>query len=176
MNVNPPSTEGTTPKDLAVKAENAGIAKANLGTVEMFLLAVLAGAFIAMGADFATTVWAGLGKIDIHAGKDIVFTTAFPYGLQRLLGSVVFATGLIMVIIGGSELFTGNCLMPMAWASGKVTTRALLRNWVIVYIGNFVGSIMAFSIIAIKLIELLNMVRMSILSSVSCQEKTARKR
>ncbi len=129
------------PKDMAAKAENVGIAKAQLGTYRMLALGVLAGAFIAMGANFATTVWAGLGKIVVNAGGGVSFSTAVPYGLQRLIGGLVFATGLIMVVVGGSELFTGNCLIPMAWASGKVTTKALLRNWVIVYLGNFVGSV-----------------------------------
>ena len=61
--------------------------------------------------------------------------------IQRLLGGLVFSTGLILVVVGGAELFTGNCLMPMAWASNKITTGALLRNWVVVYFGNFVGSV-----------------------------------
>ena len=64
-------------------------------------LAVLAGAFIAMGANYATTVWAGLGKIVVSAGKEVAFTTGLPYGIQRLLGGLVFATGLIMVVVGG---------------------------------------------------------------------------
>ena len=123
------SFDALMPKDMAVKAENIGIVKAGLGGYRMFALAVLAGAFIAMGANYATTVWAGLGAAGV------------PYGLQRLAGGLVFATGLIMVVIGGSELFTGNCLIPMAWASKKVSTGALLRNWVIVYAGNFVGSV-----------------------------------
>src|SRR5512137_945068 len=137
-----PSFDALLPKDMAVKAENVGIAKANLGAAQMFALAILAGAFIAMGANYATTVWAGLGKIVVSAGKEVAFTTGFPYGLQRLLGGLVFATGLIMVVVGGSELFTGNCLIPMAWAGKKVSTGAMLRNWVIVYIGNFVGSVL----------------------------------
>ena len=135
------SFDALIPKDMAVKAEAVGVAKANLGAARMFALAILAGAFIAMGANYATTVWAGLGKIVVSAGKDVAFTTAFPYGIQRLLGGLVFATGLIMVVVGGSELFTGNCLIPMAWAYKKVTTGAMLRNWVIVYLGNFVGSV-----------------------------------
>ena len=136
------SIDALVPKDMAIKAENVGVAKANLGPFQMFALAILAGAFIAMGANYATTVWAGLGKIVVSAGKEVAFTTGFPYGIQRLLGGLVFATGLIMVVVGGSELFTGNCLIPMAWASKKVTTGAMLRNWVIVYIGNFVGSVL----------------------------------
>ena len=142
MSTSPPSFDALMPKDMAVKAENVGIAKAGLGAYRMFALAILAGAFIAMGANYATTVWAGLGKIVVNAGKDVAFTTGFPYGLQRLLGGIVFSTGLIMVVVGGSELFTGNCLIPMAWADKKVTTSAMLRNWVIVYIGNFVGSVL----------------------------------
>jgi formate transporter len=129
------------PKDMAAKAENAGIAKAQLGTYRMFALAILAGAFISMGANFATTVWAGLGTIAVNSSGGVTFSTAIPYGLQRLVGGLAFATGLIMVVVGGSELFTGNCLIPMAWASHKVTTKAMLRNWVIVYLGNFVGSV-----------------------------------
>ncbi|MEN6441197.1 MAG: formate/nitrite transporter family protein [Syntrophobacter sp.] len=124
------SFDALLPKDMAVKAENIGIAKAGLGAYKMFALAILAGAFIAMGANYATTVWSGL------AGAGV------PYGLQRLAGGLVFATGLIMVVIGGSELFTGNCLIPMAWANNKVSTGAMLRNWVIVYLGNFVGSVL----------------------------------
>ncbi|MEM5770357.1 MAG: formate/nitrite transporter family protein [Bacillota bacterium] len=130
MSNGPPSFDALLPKDMAVKAENIGIAKAGLGTYRMFALAILAGAFIAMGANYATTVWSGL------AGAGV------PYGIQRLLGGLVFATGLIMVVIGGSELFTGNCLIPMAWANKKVSTGAMLRNWVIVYAGNFVGSVL----------------------------------
>ena len=125
-----PSFDALLPKDMAVKAESIGIAKAGLGAYKMFALAILAGAFIAMGANYATTVWAGL------AGAGV------PFGLQRLAGGLVFATGLIMVVIGGSELFTGNCLIPMAWANNKVTTGAMLRNWIIVYLGNFVGSVL----------------------------------
>jgi formate/nitrite transporter len=64
-----------------------------------------------------------------------------PYGVTRLLTGIVFCLGLILVVVGGAELFTGNNLIVMAWASRKVTTAALLKNWIIVYIGNFVGSI-----------------------------------
>jgi formate/nitrite transporter len=126
----PFSIDALLPKDIAIKVEKIAISKAALGTYRMFALAILAGAFIAMAANYATTVWAGL------AGAGV------PYGIQRLLGGLVFATGLIMVVIGGSELFTGNCLIPMAWASKKVTTASMMRNWIIVYAGNFVGSVL----------------------------------
>ena len=71
----------------------------------------------------------------------VAFSTGLPYGVTRLLTGLVFCLGLILVIVGGAELFTGNNLIVMAWASGKVTGRALLRNWVIVYTGNFLGSL-----------------------------------
>jgi formate/nitrite transporter len=106
----------------------------------MFMLAVLAGGFIAMGAIFATTVSAGSMPVTDAAGTP-AFTTALPYGVVRLLAGLVFSLGLILVVVGGAELFTGNNLIVMAWASGKVPGRGLLRNWVIVYIGNFVGSV-----------------------------------
>lgn len=116
------------PPAMAHKAEDVGVAKANLAITTMFFLSVLAGAFIAMGAIFATTVTAGASGV-------------LSYGVTRLLGGLVFCLGLILVIVAGAELFTGNNLIVMAWASGKVTTAKLLRNWVIVYVGNFVGSI-----------------------------------
>jgi formate/nitrite transporter len=69
------------------------------------------------------------------------FTTGLPFGLTRLLGGLAFCLGLILVVVGGAELFTGNNLIVIAWASQKVSTRALMRNWTIVYLGNFLGSI-----------------------------------
>lgn len=115
------------PPGMASKAEGVGTKKAGLDFLTMFALAVLAGAFIGVGAIFCTTVLAG--------------TSTLPYGVARLLGGLVFTTGLILVVVGGAELFTGNNLIVMAFASRKVTLGALLRNWAIVYVGNFVGSI-----------------------------------
>jgi formate transporter len=115
------------PPEMATRAEYIGVSKAEAPALRTFVLAVLAGAFIALGAIFATTVSAGTGSL--------------PYGVAKLLVGLVFCLGLILVVIGGAELFTGNNLIVMAWASRKVTTSALLRNWVIVYIGNFVGSV-----------------------------------
>lgn len=117
------------PPEMAEKAENAGVTKAAMGWRNTLLLSILAGAFISMGAIFATTVTSGVGQ-------------QLPYGVVRLLGGLVFCLGLILVIIGGAELFTGNNLIIMAWSSGKVSTSKLLQNWVIVYIGNFIGSLM----------------------------------
>ncbi|MCZ7544075.1 MAG: formate transporter FocA [Anaerolineae bacterium] len=115
------------PAEMAERMEDVGVKKANMDALTMAVLAVLAGAFIALGAVLATTIATGAG--------------ALPYGVGRLLTGLVFCLGLILVVVAGAELFTGNNLIVMAWASGKVTVRALLRNWVIVYLGNFVGSV-----------------------------------
>jgi formate/nitrite transporter len=106
----------------------------------MFTLAILAGAFISLGAIFATTVSAGSMGVILPDGT-AAFSAGLPYGVTRLLAGLVFSLGLILVVVGGAELFTGNNLIVMAWASGKVTGRELLRNWLIVYLGNFVGAI-----------------------------------
>jgi formate/nitrite transporter len=116
------------PQEMATKAEYLGERKAEMPFLTMFALAVLAGAFIGLGAMFATTTAAGS-------------TGVLPYGVVRVLTGLVFCLGLVLVIVGGAELFTGNNLIVMAWASGKVSTRSLMRNWSIVYIGNFVGSV-----------------------------------
>jgi formate transporter len=123
-----PTFDALLPPAMAVKAEQVGVNKASLETLNTFMLAVLAGAFIALGAVFATTVTAGAAGV-------------LPYGVTKLLGGFVFCLGLILVVVAGAELFTGNNLIVMAWASGKVTTIQLLRNWIIVYVGNLVGSI-----------------------------------
>jgi len=115
------------PPAMAQKAEELGVRKANLPFFKVFMLAILAGAFIALGAAFSTTTLAG--------------SAALPYGVARMLAGLAFSLGLILVVVGGAELFTGNSLIVMAWASGKIKTMALLRNWLIVYLGNFVGSI-----------------------------------
>ncbi len=103
------------------------------------MLSVLAGAFISFGAIFATTVSAG-NIVVVGQDGAAAFSGALPYGVMRLLTGLVFCVGLILVIVGGAELFTGNNLIVMAWASGKVRTRDLLRNWVIAFAGNFVGA------------------------------------
>ena len=113
--------------DVARKAATVGVAKVAMPRLNVFVLAVLAGAFIALGADFATTVMAGSSQL--------------PFGVARLLGGLAFSLGLILVVVAGAELFTGNNLIVMAWASRRVTTRRLLGNWALVYAGNFVGAI-----------------------------------
>ena len=128
------------PAEMATRAEYLGVRKAEMPALTMFTLAILAGAFISLGAIFATTVSAG-GMAVTAADGTAAFNTGLPYGVTRLLTGLVFCLGLILVVVGGAELFTGNNLIVMAWASRKVTTYALLRNWAIVYAGNFVGSI-----------------------------------
>ena len=116
------------PAEMARRAEYVGVSKAEAPKLKTFALSILAGAFISMGAVFATTVATGASG-------------TLTYGVTKLLVGLVFCLGLILVVVGGAELFTGNNLIVMAWASGKVSTRALARNWGIVYIGNFIGSI-----------------------------------
>ena len=128
------------PQDMAARAETLGMRKAEMPILKMFMLAVLAGAFIALGAIFSTTVAAGGISLTGPEGS-VIYTTSLPYGMRRLWMGLAFCLGLILVVVGGAELFTGNNLIVMAWANGKVTGRALLRNWVIVYLGNFAGAI-----------------------------------
>jgi formate transporter len=115
------------PADMARKAEELGVKKAQMPFASLSVLSMLAGAFIAFGAVFSTTVAAGASG---H----------MPFGVTRLLVGFVFSLGLILVVVGGAELFTGNNLIVMAWASGKVGTAQVLRNWLIVYVGNLVGA------------------------------------
>lgn len=135
------SLDALLPPAMAAKAEDLGVKKANLSAINMFVLAVLAGAFIGIGAIFATTVAAG-GMSVTDASGAAAFKTGWPYGVTRLLVGLVFSVGLILVVVGGAELFTGNTLITMAYASKKVTLGQLLRNWGIVYVGNFVGSVL----------------------------------
>jgi formate/nitrite transporter len=121
------TVDAIMPATMAVRAEESGVKRASTDLTTLIVLSVMAGAFISFGAIFATTVSAG--------------TTGMPYGLVRLLIGLVFSAGLIMVVIAGAELFTGNNMLVMAWASGKVTTRAVLLNWVISFAGNFFGAI-----------------------------------
>jgi formate transporter len=119
--------DAVPPAGMAHKAEEVGETKAGMSAANTLALGVLAGAFIAMGAIFATTVTAG--------------GSSLPYGVSRLLAGVAFSLGLILVVVAGAELFTGNNLIVMAWASRRVSTARLLRNWTLVYIGNFAGAI-----------------------------------
>jgi formate/nitrite transporter len=123
----PTGLDAFPPQEMARRAEQVGVVKVGLSAANTFALGVLAGAFIALGAIFATTVTAG------GAG--------LPYGVSRLLAGLAFSLGLILVVVAGAELFTGNNLIVMAWAGRRVSTARLLRNWTIVYCGNLVGAL-----------------------------------
>ncbi len=113
------------PAKIALLVESVGVGKAHLPVMQMFVLAILAGAFIGFGAAAYTAVMTGADA---------------SFGPSRLLGGLVFSLGLILVIVGGAELFTGNALMIMAAVERKITLRRMLRSWGIVYLGNFVGA------------------------------------
>ncbi|HXH04508.1 MAG TPA: formate/nitrite transporter family protein [Candidatus Competibacteraceae bacterium] len=114
------------PAAIARLVETAGVRKANLPLLPTVTLGLLAGAFISFGALFYTVVTTG---------------NTLGFGPGRLLGGLAFSLGLILVIVAGAELFTGNNLIVMAWAEGKVSTRQLLRNWTLVYCANFAGAV-----------------------------------
>jgi formate transporter len=115
------------PPEMALACEAAGAAKAGRDTLALFVLGVLAGAFVAFGAIFMTVVLTG--------------AEGLPWGVARLLAGLVFSLGLILVIVGGAELFTGDSLMIVAYASRRITLRALLRSWSLVYVGNIAGAV-----------------------------------
>lgn len=124
----PPATlDALLPREMAKRAEQIGADKTRLDTASLLALAMLAGAFIAFGAMLATIAAAGADGV-------------LPFGVTRILSGVVFSLGLILVVVGGAELFTGNNLMVMAWAGGKVSLGEVLRAWALVYVGNFVGA------------------------------------
>lgn len=125
------SIESLMPKDVAFKAENAGVIKANLDFGSTMMLSLLAGAFIGFGAVFSNTVMAGNG---------LDGAIKLPFGLVRLIGGASFCLGLILVTIAGAEMFTGNVLLVMAAASRKIGVKRILRNWGIVWLGNFIGA------------------------------------
>lgn len=114
-----------SPKEIAARVETVGVIKARLPLIPMLMLSVLAGAFIALGGLYFVIV-----KSDASLG----------FAARQVLGGVTFSLGLILVIVAGAELFTGNNLLAMAWADGKISTRELLRNWAIVCGGNFIGA------------------------------------
>ncbi|OGO31696.1 MAG: formate transporter FocA [Chloroflexi bacterium RBG_16_54_18] len=118
------------PPKMASRMEEVGINKVGLRSETTFTLAILAGAFIGTGAIFSTVVTTGLSA----AGMG--------FGLVRFFAGLTFCLGLIAVVVAGAELFTGNNLIVMAVASKRVTISQLLRNWTVVYTGNFVGSIL----------------------------------
>jgi formate/nitrite transporter len=114
-----------SPVEIATLVETKGVAKANAPPLTTFVLGILAGAFIALGAVVATIATAG---------------SSLGFGPTRLLAGIGFSLGLILVVVAGAELFTGNNLVVMSWVSGHVPAGRLLANWLIVYVGNFIGA------------------------------------
>jgi len=127
------------PAAMALRAEASGVQRASLDPLTLFVLSILGGAFVAFGAIFATTVSAG-SVLAVGPDGGTAFSASLPYGIARLLTGLAFTTGLILIVIGGAELFTGNNLIVIAWASGKVRTSDVVLNWIIAFSGNFVGA------------------------------------
>lgn len=120
------SFDDYSPAEMGKKVEAASAAKAKLSFLSLFMLSILAGSFIALGAEFCTLV---------------IFDSSLSIGLTKLLGGIAFSLGLILVVVAGAELFTGNNLVIMGFASGVVTHKQLLKNWSVSYLGNFLGSL-----------------------------------
>ena len=114
-----------SPAEIAARVDTIGVAKTRLPLLSILMLSILAGVFIGLGA---------LSFVMVKSDPSLSFATS------QILGGIVFALGLILVVVAGAELFTGNNLLAMAWADGKISTRDLLRNWAIVCGGNFLGA------------------------------------
>lgn len=130
---NPTGLDAYKPAAIARLVEEVGVAKAALPLIQLATLAVLAGAFIALGGAFYTAALIGS-----EPGS----------GAARLLGGVAFSLGLILVVVGGAELFTGNALMTMAAVDRRIGPGALLRNWLVVYTGNMAGALLVAALMA----------------------------
>ena len=114
-----------SPRQIAERVENIGVSKARLPILPLAMLGLLAGTFIGLGALYFTLVTSD---------------AALGFAAARVLGGVCFSLGLLLVVVAGAELFTGNNLLAMAWAEGKITTAELLRNWVVVCAANIIGA------------------------------------
>ncbi|MFZ2307967.1 MAG: formate/nitrite transporter family protein [Rhodoferax sp.] len=119
-------SDAYAPREVALRVETVGVAKARMALLPLLMLGMLAGAFIGLGAMFYTLV-----KSDPTLG----------FATGAVLGGLVFSLGLLLVVVAGAELFTGNNLLAMAWADGKITTTEILRNWVLVCLANLVGAV-----------------------------------
>ena len=101
--------------------------KARMAPARLFVLAIMGGSFIGLGAMASITIWTGLEQV--------------PFGLMRMAGGIGFTLGLVLVVLGGAELFTGNVLMVMAVASGRMGVMTLMRAWGLVFLGNIAGAL-----------------------------------
>lgn len=137
MNESQGNLDALTPAEMVEKAGTIGVKKSALPLSNLLPLAILAGTYIAFGAVFASVVATGM------SGE-------WPYGFMKLLQGLVFSMGLILVVVGGGELFTGNVLLVIAWAQRKISLLRMLRNWLFVYIGNFIGSLTVVCLILVS--------------------------
>lgn len=119
-------SDAFSPREVAERVENVGVAKARLPLLSMFMLGILAGGFIGLGALYYVLV---------------ISDPTLGFAAGRVLGGVCFSLGLLLVVVAGAELFTGNNLLVMAWADGKLSTWEVLRNWGVVCTANFVGAV-----------------------------------
>ncbi|QDJ13113.1 formate transporter FocA [Mergibacter septicus] len=122
-----------TPAEMATVAENSAVYKANKRPFLSFASAISAGACIALAFIFYTTTQTGSAGV--------------AWGLSKLVGGLVFSLGVIMVVLFGTELFTSSTMTITARVAGRITTWQMLRNWIVVYLGNFVGSLVMVAII-----------------------------
>jgi formate transporter len=122
------------PSEMLARAISASETKASMQSGKTFLSAILAGMYIAFGGVFSTVIATGTAQ-------------SLPYGIMKSLQGLVFSLGLILVVIGGAELFTGNMLMVTGLSHHKITWSGMLKNWGIVYVGNFAGSLLVAALI-----------------------------
>ena len=124
-----------SPKEIAERVENVGVTKANLPLLSQVALGVLAGGFIGLGAMFFTLV---------------VSDASQSFAVARVLGGVVFSLGLILVVVAGAELFTGNNLLVMATVAGRIPAFRFLQNLIVIYIANLVGAVGLAALVALS--------------------------
>ena len=136
-----PKSDSLSPAEIEEKAEGLGVTKTSMSFTQSFVLSIMAGAFIAMGAMFFLLV---SGDPDL------------PFAIQRVLGGVLFSLGLLLVVVCGAELFTGNTMIVMSAASKKISWGAVLKNWVVVFVGNFVGALIIVGLVYLSGMHTMN--------------------
>lgn len=139
--VKAPTTEALTPAQITQKAEDLGVTKTEMSFGRSFALSIMAGAFIAMGAMFFSLV---------------VGDPALPFAIQRVLGGFLFGLGLILVVVAGAELFTGNTMIVMTAASKRIKWSAVWKNWIVVFFGNFLGALVIVGLIFLSDMSAMN--------------------
>jgi len=118
-------SDAYSPKEVAGRVNDFCVVKARLPLLSLWMLGMLAGAFIGLGALYFTLV---------------VSDASLGFAAARLVGGVCFSLGLLLIVVAGAELFTGNNLLAMGWADGCVSLREVLRNWIVVCAANFAGA------------------------------------